>query len=194
MLEAPDRSTYSDLAIEPPRDDEFEQLSLYHATSGGEAALARKALGDSIRDAARPAAVAMSATPARIDLEAMIEAAQVRAARALIGWSQAKLAETAGVPRVDRRAVRDRRARSHPDEAVDRMRAALEAAGVVFLPKNGGGGIGVRLREALEGEYIGWERPQRVERRVRGWGRANSRAEVKQERSIGCRRHRHARR
>ena len=36
------------------------------------------------------------------------------------------------------------------------MRAALEAAGVVFIPKDGGGGIGVRLREALEGEYIGW--------------------------------------
>jgi DNA-binding XRE family transcriptional regulator len=28
----------------------------------------------------------------------MVEAAQVRAARALIGWSQAKLAETAGLP------------------------------------------------------------------------------------------------
>ena len=36
------------------------------------------------------------------------------------------------------------------------MRAALEAAGVVFLPKDDGGGIGVRMREALEGEYIGW--------------------------------------
>ena len=29
VLAAPDCSTYSDLAIEPPRDDEFEQLSLY---------------------------------------------------------------------------------------------------------------------------------------------------------------------
>ncbi len=48
-LEAPDRWTYSDLAITPPRDDEFEALELYHATSGGEAALARKKLGDSIR-------------------------------------------------------------------------------------------------------------------------------------------------
>ena len=65
VLAAPDRTTYTDLAIEPPRDDEFEQLSLYHATSGGEAALVRKALGDSIRDSARPAAVAMSATPAQ---------------------------------------------------------------------------------------------------------------------------------
>ena len=43
-LEAPDRWTYSDIAIEPPKEDEFEQLSLYHATSGGEAALKRKAL------------------------------------------------------------------------------------------------------------------------------------------------------
>ena len=41
--------TYSDLAIAPPRDDEFEALELYHATTGGEAALARKKLGDSIR-------------------------------------------------------------------------------------------------------------------------------------------------
>jgi Radical SAM superfamily len=65
VLEAPDRSTYTDVAIAPPRDDEFEQLSLYHATSGGEAALARKALGDSIRESAHPAAVAMAATPAQ---------------------------------------------------------------------------------------------------------------------------------
>jgi hypothetical protein len=65
VLAAPDRTTYTDIAIEPPRDDEFEQLSLYHATSGGEAALARKALGDSIRESARPAAIAMSATPAQ---------------------------------------------------------------------------------------------------------------------------------
>ena len=43
-----------------------------------------------------------------------------------------------------------------PTKPPDKMRAALEAAGVVFIPKDGGGGIGVRLREALEGEYIGW--------------------------------------
>jgi hypothetical protein len=56
-LEAPDRSSYSDLAISPPREDEFEQLALYHATTGGEAALARMRLGDSIR-APKPAAAA----------------------------------------------------------------------------------------------------------------------------------------
>jgi hypothetical protein len=57
-LAAPDRYAYTDLAIEPPREDEFEQLSLYHATSGGEAALARKKLGDSIRDSAPASAAA----------------------------------------------------------------------------------------------------------------------------------------
>src|SRR5271166_4423506 len=61
VLAAPDRTTYSDLAIEPPRGDEFEALELYHATSGGEAALARMKLGDSIRASGRAPAVAMSA-------------------------------------------------------------------------------------------------------------------------------------
>ncbi len=48
-LAAPDRWTYSDLAIAPPQADEFDALDLYHATSGGEAALARKYRADSIR-------------------------------------------------------------------------------------------------------------------------------------------------
>ena len=86
----------------------------------------------------------------------MVEAAQVRAARALIGWSQAKLAETAGVPVSAINEFETGSPDHFAEEALDKMRAALEAAGVVFLPKNGGGGIGVRLREALEGEYIGW--------------------------------------
>ena len=38
-LKAPDRWTYSDLAIAPPKADEFEALEIYHATAGGEAAL-----------------------------------------------------------------------------------------------------------------------------------------------------------
>ena len=63
-LEAPDRYTYTDLAIEAPKDDEFEQLSLYHSTSGGEAALARKTLGDTIRGTPQTPSVAISATAA----------------------------------------------------------------------------------------------------------------------------------
>ena len=64
FLNAPDRWTYTDLAIAPPKADEFEQLSLYHATTGGEAALARKKLGDSIRESARAPTAAIAAEPA----------------------------------------------------------------------------------------------------------------------------------
>jgi hypothetical protein len=48
-LKAPDRWTYSDLAIAPPKADEFDALDLYHATAGGEAALKRKFRDDNIR-------------------------------------------------------------------------------------------------------------------------------------------------
>jgi hypothetical protein len=40
VLKAPDRYSYTDIAIAPLREDEFEQLALFHATTGGEAALA----------------------------------------------------------------------------------------------------------------------------------------------------------
>jgi Radical SAM superfamily len=51
-LAASDRWTYTDLAIAPPRSDEFDALDLYHATSGGEAALARMRRDDAIRGSA----------------------------------------------------------------------------------------------------------------------------------------------
>ena len=86
----------------------------------------------------------------------MIEASQVRAARALIGWSQADLAEAAGVSV----SLVDRFETGQPDsiaaETVAKMRAALESAGVAFIPKNGGG-AGVRLRKGGEAKYLGWD-------------------------------------
>ncbi len=48
-LKAPDRWSYSDLAIAAPQADEFDALDLYHATAGGEAALKRKYRDDAIR-------------------------------------------------------------------------------------------------------------------------------------------------
>jgi DNA-binding XRE family transcriptional regulator len=87
----------------------------------------------------------------------MVEAAQFRAARALLGWPQAKLAETAGVPVSTINALETGAPDSAASEAADKLRIALETAGVVFLPKEkGGGGLGVRLHEAHEGDYIGW--------------------------------------
>ncbi|NSZ15340.1 helix-turn-helix domain-containing protein [Agrobacterium vitis] len=71
--------------------------------------------------------------------------AQCRAARALINWTQLKLAEAAGLGLstvVD--FEKDRRKVS--PEAESAMQAALEAAGVIFLAENGEG-AGVRTRK-----------------------------------------------
>ena len=49
VVTAPDRGSYSDIAIAPPRENEDETLDLYHATRGGEDALARRRRDDAIR-------------------------------------------------------------------------------------------------------------------------------------------------
>ena len=71
---------------------------------------------------------------------------QIRAARALLDLSQAEVAALAGVsvPTVKRAEGSGKVAAS--SEAVAAICAALEAAGVVFVPENGGG-AGVRLRK-----------------------------------------------
>ena len=61
VLAAPDRLTYTDTAIAPPKADEFEALDLYHATSGAEGALARKHLHDDIRARSGAAAAVRAA-------------------------------------------------------------------------------------------------------------------------------------
>ena len=55
-LQAPDRWSYSDLAIAPPREDELDSLELFSATRGGEMAVAKKRKEDAARTAVRPAA------------------------------------------------------------------------------------------------------------------------------------------
>ncbi len=64
----------------------------------------------------------------------------------MIGWSQAELAEKA---RVARQTVVDfeRGARTPYPNNLAAIRAALEAAGVEFIERNGGG-PGVRLRDS----------------------------------------------
>jgi transcriptional regulator with XRE-family HTH domain len=86
----------------------------------------------------------------------MLVAAQVRAGRGLIGWSRTKLADAASVPVSTVERFEAGASDQEAGDTTDKIRVALEAAGVVFLPKDDGGGIGVRLREPLEGEYIGW--------------------------------------
>ncbi|MGH1587329.1 helix-turn-helix domain-containing protein [Methylobacterium phyllosphaerae] len=64
--------------------------------------------------------------------------------RAALGWTTQDLAREAGVGgnTINRfEAGQDARVSS-----VDKMRAALEAAGLEFIPENGGG-AGIRFRE-----------------------------------------------
>jgi transcriptional regulator with XRE-family HTH domain len=71
---------------------------------------------------------------------------QCRMARAALGWSTQDLAKNAsvGVNTVNRfEAGQDARVSS-----VEKMRAAMEAAGVEFIPENGSG-AGVRLRKSI---------------------------------------------
>ena len=71
---------------------------------------------------------------------------QLRAGRALIGWSQSQLAEKANlsVPTVKR--AEGQAAIAASSDAIAAIRQALEAAGVEFIPENGGG-AGVRLKK-----------------------------------------------
>jgi len=57
-LNAPDRWTYQDLAITPPTETEANDLDLYHATEGGEAALAKQRRDDASRIRVAEAAAA----------------------------------------------------------------------------------------------------------------------------------------
>ncbi len=71
---------------------------------------------------------------------------QIKAARGLLSISQADLCEYAGVPLITLRRVEGKadHAGKVSDEAVERIKSALVAAGVEFIPENGGG-AGVRL-------------------------------------------------
>lgn len=71
---------------------------------------------------------------------------QLRAARALIGWTQAQVADAAdlSVPTVKR--AEGAALLSASPGAIAAIRAALESAGVEFIAENGGG-VGVRLKE-----------------------------------------------
>ena len=69
-----------------------------------------------------------------------------RAARALLGISQAELADRAGFSSMTVKRAEGSGSPAPSAATVAAIRAALEAAGVVFMPENGGG-AGVRLRK-----------------------------------------------
>lgn len=77
----------------------------------------------------------------------MIDAKQIRAARALLEWSQPDLVQATGLSLTTIRRMEDNDigpARSSAAN-VQAVQSALETAGIVFIPKNGGGS-GVRLK------------------------------------------------
>lgn len=73
---------------------------------------------------------------------------QLRAGRSLLGWSQEDVAKAAGVSIPTVKRAEGRGSVSASANAVAAIRAALEAAGVLFLEENGGG-PGVRLRKGM---------------------------------------------
>lgn len=77
----------------------------------------------------------------------MLYANQIKAARGLLGWSQEKLSEESGITlgTVKRMEKSDGKVRGNSTNVMD-LQAALEKAGIEFIPENGGG-VGVRLKE-----------------------------------------------
>ena len=76
----------------------------------------------------------------------MVTAAQIRAARALLGWNGARLADAAGVSFLQtiRRMESDLGPGRSSAANVSAVQSALEEAGVLFL--DGAEGAGVRLK------------------------------------------------
>lgn len=82
---------------------------------------------------------------------------QIKAARALLGWSQTELAQASrlSVPTIKRIESRTGDLGGRPDTSA-RIVAALESGGAEFIPENGGG-VGVRLRGGRKPETIALE-------------------------------------
>jgi predicted transcriptional regulator len=75
---------------------------------------------------------------------------QVKAARALLGWSQEELARAAevSIPTIKRLEANEGQLGGR-SETGHKIREALQKAGVEFIDENGGG-AGVRLRKPSE--------------------------------------------
>jgi transcriptional regulator with XRE-family HTH domain len=72
---------------------------------------------------------------------------QLRAARALLGWSQAELASRASLSLPTVKRVEGGFGPNVSEEARLRLQQALESAGIEFLEENGAG-FGVRFRKS----------------------------------------------
>lgn len=92
----------------------------------------------------------MSSLPAAARYDAaMMTPAQIRAARALLGWKQTDLAEAAGVSEISVKNI-ERGATDARGSTLGKIQSAFEAAGLEIIPAGGAsldGGNGVRFRQ-----------------------------------------------
>jgi transcriptional regulator with XRE-family HTH domain len=77
----------------------------------------------------------------------MLEPAQIRAARALLGWRQEDLSKASGVgtATIQRIEQSDRSITGGYVSTIARIQSAFENAGVLFIDDDEAAGIGVRL-------------------------------------------------
>jgi transcriptional regulator with XRE-family HTH domain len=77
----------------------------------------------------------------------MISIEQIRAARALLGWSQTQLAKASerSLPTIKRLERDDGEGPPVSNDVRAAVQRALEKAGVKFIAENGGG-VGVRMK------------------------------------------------
>jgi transcriptional regulator with XRE-family HTH domain len=77
----------------------------------------------------------------------MMTGAQIRAARALIGWKQSELAEQSGVSEISIKNI-ERGATDPRASTLQALQDAFDRAGVVFLEPGDtrSGGLGLRLK------------------------------------------------
>jgi transcriptional regulator with XRE-family HTH domain len=82
----------------------------------------------------------------------LVTTRQIKAARALLAWSQAELADRSGIsePTVARLEAVDGELGGR-GETTQKIREAIEAAGIDFIEENGGG-LGVRVRKRTKGQ------------------------------------------
>ena len=79
-----------------------------------------------------------------------MKAIQLRMARAAVGWGVRDLAEKAGV--TANTVTRIENGADAKQSTLDRLKSALEAAGVEFIDENGGGpGVRMRKRQQQKG-------------------------------------------
>lgn len=78
----------------------------------------------------------------------MMSPAQIRAARALLGWKQVDLAAAAGVSEISIKNI-ERGATDARGSTLGKIQSAFETAGLEIIPAGGSslrGGLGVRFR------------------------------------------------